>query len=298
MSRSAAETLTDALARPYDPKGASWDGQCILHTRVTGGLNQAGDAAPAMRKSTIVSTNASAAPIGAIHWFYNDRLADKFAGHLGRDISGGGRDILMTAARRPFPRFGDGSVGYSSAGEWLTPARVRAGWRYVGWSRDFAGQPLVITGTTSAGTGPTKPIDNTPPIKEQLMSIIVIDATNIPDRAYLVDDEYMVKVAVNLATGNAVRKLQKGEPMSTSELDALDWIGPHLVAARLSRHPSLKSATVDPAPIIAALKTAIAEQGFTPDFGPLEQIIAAGFAGVKANIDDSPADALAVKIQS
>lgn len=46
--------------------------------------------------------------------------------------------------------------------------------------------------------------------------------------------------------------------------------------------------TVNPTPIVDAVKAAIAAQGVTVDFGPLESRIREEFAKVNANIDDQP----------
>ena len=69
--------------------------------------------------------------------------------------------------------------------------------------------------------------------------ISVIDNLLNGDSCFLYDTDYCVFVEVNRATGNAIRKVQRGEPMQSAELDQLDYVGPHLVNARLRRHPVL-----------------------------------------------------------
>jgi len=167
MTRSAAEAEADARARPRRPNGLSWSGACIEHTRVTGGLKPAGDAAPAMRRSRIVSLDPRIAPEGACDWFISDDLSDSLGGHIGRRLASG--RSLMTAAFDQWPGFS--TVGTSTVDEWLSTRYARvSGFRYAGWSLDFAGQPLVITNPTRpAGSGST-PFDNTTPKEDDPMT--------------------------------------------------------------------------------------------------------------------------------
>jgi len=168
MTRSAAEAVADALKRPRRPNGLSWSGACIEHTRVTGGLKPAGDAAPAMCRSRIVSLDPRTAPEGACDWFISDDLPDSLGGHIGRRLASG--RSLMTAAFDQWPGFS--TVGTSTVDEWLSTRYARvSGFRYAGWSLDFAGQPLVITNpTTPAGDGQTTPFDNAPQKEEDFMT--------------------------------------------------------------------------------------------------------------------------------
>jgi len=93
-----------------------------------------------------LNTNAAAAPISAFHFWYLDAGGADDLGHVGRDLNGGGTDILMATGRavkvRLAPYLGIQSVaGYNATGA-----------RYRGWSTNYYGG---ISGYVEPAPAPT-----------------------------------------------------------------------------------------------------------------------------------------------
>lgn len=132
--------------------GASWNQWCgSLVWRF--GQCPASSARPsaidAYRHSNIVSTDASKALTGAIHYWDIGQY-----GHVGVDLNGGGQQVFM-ATYKLQQSWGD-AIGINS----VSGYKAASGARYLGWSMDYSGcriagggqQPL-NTGVTPASTG-------------------------------------------------------------------------------------------------------------------------------------------------
>ncbi|MCD5345047.1 peptidoglycan-binding domain-containing protein [Agromyces sp. S2-1-8] len=134
--RTATEALDWAEAHP-NRDGKTWSQWCQSFIVRALDLDAAGDANVACKASTIAGTNPADAPAGALHWWLND---GETSGHVG--ISLGGAEVLMTDAPTADQWAGHNTVGVT------TVARYNAkqnGYKYVGWSRDMAGQQLKLT---------------------------------------------------------------------------------------------------------------------------------------------------------
>ena len=139
-------------ARAYaaaNPKrdGASWDQWCGALMMRFGQLPAASarpSAIQAYRASTIVSTDASKALIGAFH-FWDIGVY----GHVGADLNGAGKQVFM-ATRNLAEVWGD-ALGINSVSGYSS----RTGARYLGWSMDYAGGRIAGGGggpVTGGGT--------------------------------------------------------------------------------------------------------------------------------------------------
>ncbi|QTX04106.1 hypothetical protein [Agromyces archimandritae] len=145
MSRNAQQALAWAEAHPTRD-GGTWSQWCQSLIVRALDLGAAGDAHQACTASKIVSTDPAAAPAGALHWWLNGAGT---SGHVALEVGGG--EVLMTDAPT-----GDQWPGHNTVGV-TTVARYNAkgnGYRYVGWSRDMAGQALTITTAAPAAPKP------------------------------------------------------------------------------------------------------------------------------------------------
>lgn len=135
MTRNAIQALEWAKSNPKRD-GGTWSQWCQSFIVRALDLDAAGDANVACKASTIVSTDPAAAPAGALHWWLTPSGK---SGHVG--ISLGGAEVLMTDAPAADQWAGHNTVGVT------TVARYNAkgtDYKYVGWSRDMAGQALII----------------------------------------------------------------------------------------------------------------------------------------------------------
>lgn len=136
MTRNAEQALAWAKDHPTRD-GRTWSQWCQSFIVRALDLNAAGDANVACKASKIAGTDPTAAPVGALHWWLTP---EGDSGHVG--ISLGRGEVLMTDAPPADQWPGHNTVGVT------TVARYNAKgtrYRYVGWSRDMAGQALVIT---------------------------------------------------------------------------------------------------------------------------------------------------------
>ncbi|RKG81722.1 hypothetical protein D7V88_26090 [Corallococcus terminator] len=97
----------------------------------------------AYRASTIISTNASTAKIGAFHWWDIGS-----AGHVGADLNGGGGTVFM-ATYNLSQSWGD-AIGVNSVSGYSS----KTGARYLGWSMDYAGGRIAGGGGSPGGSLP------------------------------------------------------------------------------------------------------------------------------------------------
>lgn len=88
----------------------------------------------AYRSSRIVSKNPALAPIGAFHFWELDGVP---AGHVGQDMTGGGRQVFMAAGTLAV-LLGAFGLGFVSVGDYT---RRKKGSRYLGWSTSYGTQP-------------------------------------------------------------------------------------------------------------------------------------------------------------
>jgi hypothetical protein len=121
--------------------GDNWDGWCGALMVQFGNFGApAPSAIDAYHHSNIVSTDPTAAPIGAFHYW--DIGAD---GHVGVDLMGQGAVVLMASAHLAEswnPYIGVNSVGaYGEA----------TGARYLGWSMDYNGNGQQLSGGGTCG---------------------------------------------------------------------------------------------------------------------------------------------------
>ncbi|MBF4462665.1 MULTISPECIES: GH25 family lysozyme [unclassified Rathayibacter] len=131
-----------AIAHPTKNVGAggpSWSGWCAALMFWAGNFDRSCDtAAEGSYNSGIISTNPSAAPAGAFHWW---RMGSE--GHVALDLDGGGTRLLMASSKVSNYGTAIGTISWAGYG----------GAAYAGWSLDFVGQKLADVGTPAAGTG-------------------------------------------------------------------------------------------------------------------------------------------------
>jgi hypothetical protein len=121
--------------------GASWSGWCgSLMMRFGGFGASAPTAIAAYHGSTIQSTDMTAAPIGAFHYW---ELGT--AGHVGVDLLGGGSTVFM-ASRHLGDSWGT-AIGVNSVGQYS----IDAGARYLGWSMEYNGHGQRLAGGGDCG---------------------------------------------------------------------------------------------------------------------------------------------------
>lgn len=90
-------------------------------------------AAEARQASSIISLDASLAPAGSFHWW---DIGGITAGHVGMDLAGGGRRIMM--ATNQLDESWGTAIGTSSVASYGTHTNST----YRGWSHDYVGQNL------------------------------------------------------------------------------------------------------------------------------------------------------------
>jgi peptidoglycan hydrolase-like protein with peptidoglycan-binding domain len=141
---SVAQAESWARAHPTKTVGAggpSWDQWCGALMFWVGNFTTSADTATiAYRRSAVVSTNASAAPRGAFHWWRSGE------GHVALDLDGGGSRLLM-ASRHVTTSFGT-AIGTASKSSYTSTT----GLPYLGWSLDFIGQKLSDVGQPGPGS--------------------------------------------------------------------------------------------------------------------------------------------------
>lgn len=132
MSTLEAQARAWAAANPTRD-GSNWNGWCASQTyRFTKATTAYDPATAAYRASSIVSTDASLAPIGAIHFWL-----DGGDGHVGVEVRGRGRGVFM--ASRHVTEVLAPSLGIVSVGDYNARA---VGLRYAGWSRQYGANPV------------------------------------------------------------------------------------------------------------------------------------------------------------
>ena len=161
LDETSIDTLSAALnsaiydrARAFaaaNPKrdGGSWDQWCGSLMFRFGKLPASAarpSAIEAYRDSTIVSTNASTAKIGAFHFW-----SIGVYGHVGADLNGGGKKVFM-ATRNLAETWGD-AIGINSVSGYSS----KTGARYLGWSMDYAGGRIA-----GGGGAPVSETDDLP----------------------------------------------------------------------------------------------------------------------------------------
>ncbi len=158
---TVAEALNSTIydrARAYAaryPKrdGASWNGWCASLVWRFGQCPSSSvrpSAIEAYQHSRIISTNASQAPTGAIHYWSIGQF-----GHVGVDLNGGGRDVFM-ASYKLRQSWGD-AIGVNSVGGYGSAS----GARYLGWAMDYSGCRIAGGGQPATSGGSTGPIPQT-----------------------------------------------------------------------------------------------------------------------------------------
>jgi hypothetical protein len=166
--KQATQWAHDHPTKTVGAGGPSWDGWCAALMYWVGGFTRSADtAALARRSSKLSSATQVEAPAGVFHWW---DIAGIEAGHVGLDLTGRGRSVLM-ATRAVTQSWGD-HLGTNSVFDY--GATVPS--TYRGWSYDFVGQQLddedlratakrlenVVLQQLAATGGYTGPIDGTP----------------------------------------------------------------------------------------------------------------------------------------
>lgn len=129
----------ERLIRRITPPRGDWYGLCAGLTYRT--ILEAGGAVPdgpygsawlAYLATRIESTNAAAAPAGAVHyWDYTDPRGNRY-GHCALDVLGGG--VALLSATRAADAYWNTGAGIISVAD--QSAQPRMG-RYLGWSRTY-----------------------------------------------------------------------------------------------------------------------------------------------------------------
>ncbi len=117
--------------------------------------------------STIVSTDRSSAPIGAFHFF---DIGGPGNGHVMQDARGGGLVCLSTGYAL------SESLGYAIGFQSVSGYVAAKGARYIGWSRDYAGGTIDVSGVAG---GAYRPIESASRKKDD-MEFRVIKDSNPP----------------------------------------------------------------------------------------------------------------------
>ena len=131
-------------------------------------------ASAALEDSTLVGDLASAAPVGAFHWW-----DDGANGLVGVDLLGGGATVLL--ASEPLAESWGEGVGVSSVEDYTEAS----GAHYRGWSMDFLGQRLRGGGCTPACMASEEPDAGTP--SGPVMAVVPRSAaqeSGTPDAAF------------------------------------------------------------------------------------------------------------------
>lgn len=134
-------------ARRYPKRdGATWNQWCASLVWRFGQFPESAvrpSAIAAYHSSSIVSTNAAAAPTGAIHFWDIGQY-----GHVGVDLNGGGTHVFM-ASYKLAESWGD-AIGWNS----IAGYNAASGARYLGWSMDYAGSRIAGGGQPPGSTPP------------------------------------------------------------------------------------------------------------------------------------------------
>ncbi|MFT3837363.1 MAG: hypothetical protein QM723_10250 [Myxococcaceae bacterium] len=131
-----------AAAHPKHTSTTSWDGWCGALMMDFGNFSaSAPSAIAAYRGTTIVSTDPTAAPIGAFHYWNIGQY-----GHVGVDLMGQGAVVFMASAHladswNPY-------IGVNSVGAY----GVASGAQYLGWSMEYNGHGQQLSGGGTCGS--------------------------------------------------------------------------------------------------------------------------------------------------
>lgn len=150
---STADALNSTIydrARAYAAShplrdGASWNQWCASLVWRFGQCPASSvrpSAIDAYYHSSIVSTDASRAPTGAIHYWAIGQY-----GHVGVDLNGGGQQVFM-ATYKLAASWGN-AIGINSVGGYS----AATGARYLGWAMDYSGCRIAGGGQAPGGGG-------------------------------------------------------------------------------------------------------------------------------------------------
>jgi len=248
VSPSCRGTATECSRAVYDRaasyaaanplrNGASWSGWCgALMMRFGGFAVSAPSAIAAYHGSSIVSTDLTAAPIGAFHYWDIGS-----AGHVGVDLLGGGSTVFMASGH-----LGDAwgtAIGVNSVGAYTSVS----GARYLGWSMEYNGHGQRLSGGGDCGaahvpSGCSLPISPTA-------------TTGVPDHAFTM--RLQIYASAHGYTG----------PID-GHIDAATWVG---VQRGLASHGYTGPADGIPAShTYIAFQRIAAEHGYT---GPVNGVL-------------------------
>ncbi|TFB59625.1 peptidoglycan-binding domain-containing protein [Cryobacterium sp. Sr3] len=144
MARTVEQAEAWGRANPQRDSG-SWKNWCASLMFRAGGFDWSADTATEARQaSSITSFDASLAPTGSFHWW---DISGITAGHVGMDLVGGGRRIMM--ATNQLDESWGTAIGTSSVGSYGTHTNAT----YRGWSHDYVGQHLADSSSHAGDEG-------------------------------------------------------------------------------------------------------------------------------------------------